>query len=344
MLMSTIKNINLPLNEDPQTGWVPYPLFNGATRCMDSFSSHVSVLSPGFMPHLPHKHLEEELLILLSGEVDIVAPDGLSNRRETRKRIRPGFFMYYPAFKAHTIYNAGTQHATYLMFKWHKEGTSEKEIPLDSTLIYYGDGIKNIDSEHTNEILHRIILEEQTEYLRKLHCHITALRPGSGYQPHSDAYDVAILLLNGMVETLDQKVGPHSVIFYAAGEPHGIRNIGGTTAIYLVFEFHGTDEGKSKLGSLTAAPKVQTHTIEDMEQELKDLYAQNAMLRAQLQNMQQSILWQMTMKYQNCVIERMLPQGSKRRSGYDSAIKGGRVLINEGKDTFLLKFRQHFKI
>lgn len=275
MLMSTIKNINLPLDEDPQTGWRPYPLFNGATRCMDSFSSHVSVLSPSVMPHQPHKHLEEELLILLSGEADIVVPDGLSNQGEIVKRIRPGFFVYYPAFKAHTIHSAGTQPATYLMFKWHKEGASEKETPLDSTLVYYIDSIKNIDSERSGGIIYRGILEGQTEYLQKLQCHITVLRPGSGYQPHSDAYDVAILLLNGMVETLDQKVGPHGVIFYTAGEPHGIRNIGGTTAVYLVFEFHGM---------------------------LKDLYVQNAMLRAQLQK------------------------------------------INEGKDTFLLKFRQHFKI
>lgn len=344
MLMSTIKHIKLPLDEDPKIGWKPYPLFSGATRCMDSFSSHVSVLSPGVMPHLPHKHMEEELLILLSGEVDLVVPDGLSSKNDTRMRIRLGSFVYYPAFRAHTIHNAGTKPATYLMFKWHKESASEKETSLDSTLIHYSDYIKNIDVGHQNGIIQRGVLDGQTEYLLKLHCHVTALQPGAGYRPHSDSYDVAIVLLSGMVETLGRKVEPHGVIFYAAGEPHGMTNVGEATASYLVFEFHGNKLEKSKSDSQTAIRKTKTLTMEDMERELSGLYEQNAMLRAQIQNMQMSILWRMTMKYHNCVVERMLPQGSKRRGVYDLAIEGGRVLINEGKGAFLCKFRQHFKI
>lgn len=65
------------------------------------------------------------------------------------------------------------------------------------------------------------MIDGGTQYLRKLHSHITTLQPGSGYPPHEDAYDVAILVLRGSVETLGQRVGPNSVIFYAAGEPHG---------------------------------------------------------------------------------------------------------------------------
>jgi redox-sensitive bicupin YhaK (pirin superfamily) len=55
-----------------------------------------------------------------------------------------------------------------------------------------------------------------------------------------DAYDVAIIVLEGEVETLGQRVAPHGVIFYAAGEAHGLSNPGTTTARYLVFEFHGS--------------------------------------------------------------------------------------------------------
>ncbi|MGB6680380.1 MAG: glycosyltransferase, partial [Candidatus Bathyarchaeia archaeon] len=72
----------------------------------------------------------------------------------------------------------------------------------------------------------------------KLHCHITTMQPGAGYAPHADSYDVAILLLEGTVETLGQRVSSQAVIFYAAGEPHGIKNIGDIPACYLVFEFH----------------------------------------------------------------------------------------------------------
>lgn len=63
--------------------------------------------------------------------------------------------------------------------------------------------------------------------------------PGAGYDAHVDAYDVAILVLSGTVEPLGRRVERNGVIFYAAGEPHGMKNIGETEATYLVFEFHG---------------------------------------------------------------------------------------------------------
>jgi hypothetical protein len=50
---------------------------------------------------------------------------------------------------------------------------------------------------------------------------------------------VAIVVLEGEVATLGKRVGPHSVIFYRSGEPHGIRNPGESLAKYVVFEFHG---------------------------------------------------------------------------------------------------------
>jgi hypothetical protein len=53
---------------------------------------------------------------------------------------------------------------------------------------------------------------------------------------------VAIIVLEGEVESLGKRVRPHSVIFYGAGEPHGMRNPGGSIARYAVFEFHGSPE------------------------------------------------------------------------------------------------------
>jgi hypothetical protein len=64
------------------------------------------------------------------------------------------------------------------------------------------------------------------------------MQPGGGYAPHVDAYDVAILVLEGTVETLGQTCGPNTVIFYAAGESHGMRNVGPIPARYIVWEFH----------------------------------------------------------------------------------------------------------
>jgi quercetin dioxygenase-like cupin family protein len=85
----------------------------------------------------------------------------------------------------------------------------------------------------------RVVFEDPTAYLGKLHAHVTDLQPGAGYPAHEDKYDVAILVFSGTVETLGKRVGPGGSIYYAAGEPHGMRNAGDQPARYLVFEFHG---------------------------------------------------------------------------------------------------------
>jgi redox-sensitive bicupin YhaK (pirin superfamily) len=72
------------------------------------------------------------------------------------------------------------------------------------------------------------------------------MQPGAGYAPHVDDYDVAIIVLSGKVETVGQIVKPHGVIYYSAGEPHGLRNVGDSSAQYLVFEFHAS-RGSSRM-------------------------------------------------------------------------------------------------
>ena len=87
------------------------------------------------------------------------------------------------------------------------------------------------------------LLEGQTRHLRTFHAHMTAVEPGGGYEPHTDAYDVGIVVLEGTVETLGNRAGPHAVIFYPAGALHGLKNVGRTRALYIVFEFHGRRPG-----------------------------------------------------------------------------------------------------
>jgi hypothetical protein len=87
----------------------------------------------------------------------------------------------------------------------------------------------------------RRIFAAPTRYLAKLECHLTTLEPGAGYEPHRDAHDVAILLLRGAVETLDQRPRAPALVVSPAGEPHGMRNVGSEPAVYLVLELHAAD-------------------------------------------------------------------------------------------------------
>jgi hypothetical protein len=84
-----------------------------------------------------------------------------------------------------------------------------------------------------------MVFEGPTRYLQRLQCHTSTLTPKAGYRAHRDPYDVAILVLEGEVETLGRRVSPHGLIFYATGKPHGMYNPGEVTAKYVVFEFQG---------------------------------------------------------------------------------------------------------
>src|SRR5262249_8342483 len=107
MITTKVYHLSLPLTEDPERRWKPYRMFNGATPIVEELSCHASVLSPGFTPHPPHSHEEEELLIALQGEAELVICDSPSTDHPHTERLSPGSFVYYPAGQHHTIRNTG---------------------------------------------------------------------------------------------------------------------------------------------------------------------------------------------------------------------------------------------
>lgn len=234
-LTSRVYPLRVPLPPDEEKGWKPYHIFKGPTKGMQELSCHVSVLIKDNCPHPPHAHKEEEILLLLSGEVDIIFQDGQTSPGNQCRRLRPGQFAYYPSGFAHTLQTTSEAPANYLMLKWHaksKKNGSGLAFGLFDT--FYATSNAKVDQGFST----RLLFEESTDYLRKLHCHTSALSPGASYAPHIDNYDVVIVILEGEVQTLGKRVGPHSVINYAAGEPHGMRNPMEAKARYVVFEFH----------------------------------------------------------------------------------------------------------
>lgn len=236
-LTSRIYPLRLPLTPDAGQDWKPYPFFHGSTSDVRSMACHASVLTHGNCPHPPHSHEEEELLLLLAGEVDLLLPTSPSPSGDSRRRLKAGQFVYYPAHFLHTLETISQEPANYLMFKWCS-GKAQLDSPMSFGLFDIFDAPNGVDARCGFSC--RTLFAAPTAYLRILQCHTSSLTPGAGYDPHIDAYDVAIVVLEGEVETLGERVVPHNVIFYPAGEPHGMRNPGSTVARYIVFEFHGS--------------------------------------------------------------------------------------------------------
>jgi quercetin dioxygenase-like cupin family protein len=235
---------------------------------MADLACHMSALKKGECPHPPHRHNEEEILLVLDGQVEIPLPDlassavpGEGDSAGTPSiRLNAGEFVYYPSYFAHTLTAVSDDPARYLMFKWQDEESVARRSPGLKGAPGPDAGSETEDESRPNQPLRHLrhdvnaefrALEEEegfryrqlfqgpTEFLERLGGHLSTLTPGAGYPPHRDPYDVGIVVLKGEVETLGRSVPAGNLIYYAAGEPHGMRNSGGETAEYLVFEFQG---------------------------------------------------------------------------------------------------------
>jgi mannose-6-phosphate isomerase-like protein (cupin superfamily) len=234
-LPSTIRKLDTPLAQKPRGGWRPYPLFRGSTPALDFMQCHAAVLSPGYIPHPPHAHADEELLIVLDGEAELLIADRPEVGAARPVAVKTGDFAYYPPGQHHTIRNPGSAPVTYVMFRWRRPGAAPAGERLKTRLFRAPPA----PEPNGRGFSTRQVFSGPTRWLRKLHCHTSRVEAGAGYAPHVDPYDVAIFIQSGRVRTLGREVGPGALVWCTAGDLHGMRNVGDEPATYLVFEFHG---------------------------------------------------------------------------------------------------------
>ncbi len=85
----------------------------------------------------------------------------------------------------------------------------------------------------------RPVVRAPTVTLDELEMHVTTLNPGqTSHAPHQHGNEELIILREGTLETLSlgqwKRVGPGSIIFNAANDLHGVKNVGTVPAVYHV--------------------------------------------------------------------------------------------------------------
>jgi len=89
--------------------------FQAPTATLDELECHVTTLNPGETPHPPHKHPDEEVIIVKEGTVESLV------NGETR-RLGPGSVIFQASNQMHGIRNVGKVPAVYHVFKWNSPG------------------------------------------------------------------------------------------------------------------------------------------------------------------------------------------------------------------------------
>jgi quercetin dioxygenase-like cupin family protein len=86
--------------------------FTGQTHGGFNLESHETILGPGVQTHAPHKHLNEEIIIVVEGTVEWY----LEGRTEM---VEAGSVMYFGSNQMHSMRNGGSAPCRYYVVELH---------------------------------------------------------------------------------------------------------------------------------------------------------------------------------------------------------------------------------
>jgi mannose-6-phosphate isomerase-like protein (cupin superfamily) len=96
-------------------GTAVYLHYNGPTDQLNAMCTGMCVLDSGATPHPPHRHSEEEIMIVSNGTGEIYC-DGKTTQ------VGPGAIMYCAGQTEHGITNTGKVPMTFFWSKWLAKG------------------------------------------------------------------------------------------------------------------------------------------------------------------------------------------------------------------------------
>lgn len=96
--------------EQPTAVGARRPFFRGETAALGVLETHVTTILPGNEPHAPHRHANEELIILLSGTLAVTV-------EQSTDTIGPGSSVFLAPDDLHGLRNVGDEPASYYVIQ-----------------------------------------------------------------------------------------------------------------------------------------------------------------------------------------------------------------------------------
>ncbi len=86
-------------------------VFDAPTPTLANFECHITTLNPGESPHPPHRHADEEVMIIKEGTLETWQDDQTNI-------VTTGGIIFEASNEVHGLRNIGTNRATYFVFKF----------------------------------------------------------------------------------------------------------------------------------------------------------------------------------------------------------------------------------
>ena len=206
---------------------------NNPTVTLATFESHITTLNPGKVSHLPHRHPQEEFIIVKEGRLEV-------HLNGQTQEVGPGSVLFYASNDAHAVRNVGDTRATYWVVNLATPTThhpaAQNRAPTRPSGIF--DWAKlTVTPTRVGE--RREVLKGSTATMDSLTCHVTTLNGGvAAHAAHRHPDDEIIIVKEGTMEaTVNGQpwlAGAGSIFFFSANDLHGMRNAGDTRASYYV--------------------------------------------------------------------------------------------------------------
>lgn len=120
-----IKSEVLPqakVKKAPDNWGVFYPYFTGASYGTKDLLAGVADIKPGEEIHPPHRHAEEEFLLVTKGE-------GTWHLNGEDFPAKKGDMLYAAPWDIHGITNTGSDNLEFVVWKWNSKGVPVVEDP-----------------------------------------------------------------------------------------------------------------------------------------------------------------------------------------------------------------------
>lgn len=206
---------------------------NNPTPTLPVFECHITTLNPGRASHAPHRHPQEELILVKEGTLEVHLNGKTQN-------AGPGSVFFYASDDAHAVRNIGDTRATYWVINL---ATPATHIPAAHnpapTLVSGVFEWATLPVQITKTGERRAVLKGSTVTMESLTCHATTVNPGdASHAAHRHPDDEIVIVKEGTLEVSingqSQRAGAGSVLFFASNDLHGMRNAGDTRVTYYV--------------------------------------------------------------------------------------------------------------
>lgn len=209
-------------------------LLEGSTRDFKHLRIHATTLPPRQAPHPPHRHADEELIIVKEGALTVTIEG------KTQTLGPSGVALMLPGDE-HGFENRSDSATTYYVMRY------ESVAPVDTARGRRAGGSFWVDYAEVPYQPHakggiRRLFDRATAMTGRFEMHVTTLNPGLwSHPPHTHRAAEILLPTHGQAqESIDGVLHPATkgdLIFLESNVPHAIQNTGQKACTYFAFQF-----------------------------------------------------------------------------------------------------------